>query len=89
MAQYQITWKASTREVLVQLTSKAAAAGFVKIGEFEHNDTIDPLEFKVNHVVWHHVRDALYFQRQLDMQVVSIKLDPAIAGDFNPVADQE
>jgi hypothetical protein len=74
MAKYQITWKAVTHEVIVQPTATALPTGFTKIGEFDHDDAADVLGPDVNHVIWHHVRDALYYQGQLDMQVVTINL---------------
>lgn len=83
MAQYQVTWNATTRVATVQLNSKAASAGSVKIGEFaHHNDATDPLETEVNHVFYHHVRDALYFQNVLDMQSVQINLDETTGGNI-------
>ena len=68
MAQYQITWKRSTYEVVVRPLDGAIGSGFTKIGEYHHSDTLDPLGPDVNHVLWHHVRDALYLQGILDMQ---------------------
>lgn len=74
MSAYQITWKRSTYEVIVLSGTAAIPAGFTKIGDFHHHDTTDGLGPDINHVIWHHVRDALYFQRVLDMQRVKITL---------------
>jgi len=63
MADYQIAFKLSTMAVVIQTKGDALPAGFNKIGEFTHADDeplLRDLEFGVNHVLWHHVREALY-----------------------------
>ena len=80
MANYQIAYKAITKEVVLQTQGDALPAGFVSIGTFVHDDNADTLgkPLAENHVLWHHVRDALYKQGQLDMQVVKITLDAVV-----------
>ena len=68
MATYQIAFHLPTKAVVIQVQGDAlpAAIGgveFTNIGTFEHADVehdIKDLEFDVNHVLWHHVREALY-----------------------------
>lgn len=68
MAQYQIAFHLPTKAVVIQTQGAAlpAAIGgvtFKNIGTFEHADVeaaLKDLEFDVNHVLWHHVREALY-----------------------------
>ena len=50
----------------------APGAGFDDLGDFGHPDEEDVLGFSENHVLWHHVRDALYQEGELNMQIVSI-----------------
>ncbi len=63
MADYQIAFNNTTKVATIQAKGDALPASSVKIGEFVHADieaSINDLEFDVNHVFWHHVRDALY-----------------------------
>lgn len=63
MAKYQIAYHLATKTVTVQNLGDGLPAGANKIGEFEHADvetSLKDLEFDVNHVLFHHVRDALY-----------------------------
>ena len=68
MADYQIAWKASTKQIKVQSLGDALGSGYVKLGEFEHEDT-DP------DVFYHHVRDALYDSGEWNMSIIEITLD--------------
>lgn len=63
MATYQIAFNLSTKVVLIQADGAALPSGFKDIGSFTHDeDEVTPpgLEHDINHVVWHHVREALY-----------------------------
>lgn len=63
MAQYRLAFNKATKVVLVQLAATAIPAGSNAIGTFEHADVepaIKDLEFDTNHVIFQHVRDALY-----------------------------
>lgn len=69
MAQYQIAFNIATYVATIQMKGDALPAGSKKIGEFTHADiepSINDLEFDVNHVLWQHVRDALYHTRASD-----------------------
>lgn len=60
MAQYQIAFNLLTKVASIHALADALPDGSNKIGEFHHeDDTLDVLG-KHGHVVWHHVRDALY-----------------------------
>ena len=60
MPQYQIAYHPTNKVATVQANNDALPAGAVKIGTFVHDDESDPLGPDLNHVVFHHVRDALY-----------------------------
>lgn len=69
MAEYQIAFNLATFVATVQTLGDALPAGSKKIGEFEHADvetSLNDLEFDVNHVLTHHVRDALYHTSAVD-----------------------
>lgn len=38
----------------------AVPADHTKIGTFDHEGALDPLGPTMNHVIWHHIREALY-----------------------------
>jgi uncharacterized protein YjdB len=76
MSSFQIAFNATTKVATVQAKGDVLPAGSTKIAEFDHdNDLDDPLGPDVNHVTYHHVRDALYRQGELNMQIVTIALD--------------
>ncbi len=68
MATYQIAYHKNTKKAVIQFNGDAlpAAEGgqaYINIGTFVHADVeaaVNDLEFDVNHVLFHHVRDALY-----------------------------
>lgn len=63
MPNYQVAYHAATKTATVQISGDGLPAGAVNIGTFEHadvEDDINDLEFDVNHVFYHHVRDLLY-----------------------------
>lgn len=63
MAKYRIAFNLATKVALVQNEATAIPAGSKAIGTFEHADVepaIKDLEFDTNHVIFQHVRDALY-----------------------------
>jgi len=73
MAAFEIGWNAATRVAEIVAAGSPMPVGSVKIGAFEHgNDLTDPLKTHENHVLWHHVRDALYFQGVQDMFRVTL-----------------
>lgn len=78
MANHQIAFNATTKVATVQAKGDALPAGSTKIGEFTHADVepaVRDLEFDVNHVLYHHVRDALYHVDELDMSIITIESD--------------
>lgn len=60
MPTYQIAYNATSRTATVQVENDALPVGSIKIGTFEHNDENDLLGPEGGHVIFHHVRDALY-----------------------------
>lgn len=78
MTQYFVAYKAATKEVYIHLEGDVLAEDYVDIGSFEHDAEADGLGYSENHVFYHHIRDALYHEGVLDMQSVTIRLDPSI-----------
>lgn len=73
MASYKIWWKASTKEVKVQRATDTAPAGFVDIKTVTHDGETDPIsEYGDSHIIYHHVRDALFEEGITNMQSISI-----------------
>ena len=84
---YRMNWHAATRRVLVESREGSAPAaiggsGMTNLGTFEHDheDKDDAglpgmQQFPDNHVVFHHVQEALYKQGVQDTQSIKILLD--------------
>jgi hypothetical protein len=98
MARYKIGWKASTQQVAVTNYADADLSGYTNIGNFYHDQTEDVLGnnpeagHAENHVLFHHVRDALYHVDVEDMARLTIRTIPgavtvdwktALVGEFN------
>lgn len=60
MSDYQIAYNATTRTATVQALNDALPVGSVNVDTFKHAEENDPLDSDLNHVLFHHVRDALY-----------------------------
>lgn len=60
MAQYQIAYNSTTKTATVQPLNDALPEDSINIGQFEHAGESDPLGPDFNHVLFHHVREALY-----------------------------
>lgn len=78
MATYQIAYNSTTKTATIQAKGDALPNGSTKIGEFDHGDDPDDvLGIDENHVLYHHVRDALYHldPSEQNMQSVSIVID--------------
>lgn len=92
MPTYQVAWNATTRVAKVQNDGDAVGAGFTDIGSFDHHDDTDDelgddgAVGSENHVYYHHVRDLLYAEGELDMQSISI-LAPRAIGISAVIAD--
>jgi hypothetical protein len=71
----QLAWNPTTRVVTAQADGDVLPAGSIKLPDYIHNDVGDKLGNIVNHVLYHHVRDALYDLGELNMQNVSILID--------------
>lgn len=73
MASYKIWWKASTKEVKVLREGEITPVGYTNIKTIVHNGEADPIgEYPDSHLIYHHVRDALYEEGVTNMQSVSI-----------------
>ena len=66
MAQYQIAYNGTTKTATVQALNDALPEDSINIGQFEHVGEDDPLGPDLNHVLFHHVRDALYKRSAAD-----------------------
>ena len=73
MTTAQVVYNPITKVVKIQMPGDAPGAGFTDLGDCVHTDPADPLGNTVNHVMWHHVRDELYLEGQLDMSIVTIQ----------------
>lgn len=60
MSRFQIAYNAGTKVATVQPFNDALPGGSVNIGDFYHDEELDRLGEGDTHVVFHHVRDALY-----------------------------
>lgn len=67
----QVAYNSLTGSAVVQNSGEAVPANHVSAGTFTHPDE-DLLGPNVNHVLYHHVRDLLYFAKELNMQRVTI-----------------
>ena len=76
MSTTQIAYNATTKEVKLQMPGDALGSGFTDLGDVKHPDPDDVLEWSGNHVLWHHIRDALYKIGQENMQAVKITKIP-------------
>ena len=83
---YRINWHPSTRRVLLESNANAAPAAiggaYANLGTFEHDNEDEESTglngmqgLADNHVLYHHVQDALYKQSIQDMQSVKIYVD--------------
>lgn len=81
MTIHQLAWNATTRVVTVQIKGDVLTAGSTKLPDFIHDAPGDVLGSTSNHVLYHHVRDALYVLGELNMQTISILID----GDYIPL----
>lgn len=75
MAEYQVAWNPTDKVATIQALGDVPPALSTKVGEFVHSGVGDPEGPDVSHVLWHHVRDALYHAGHYDMQIVSIVVD--------------
>lgn len=69
---YRIAFNPTTKVVNVLLPGEAVPTGATNIGNFDHAVALDVLGTKENHVIFHHVRDALYFLGVQDMESIHI-----------------
>ena len=75
MSIHQISWNSSTKVVVVQAVGDAVPVGSRTLPNYIHDATGDKLGAAQNHVLYHHIRDALYLEGELDMSIVTINLD--------------
>jgi len=78
MTDFQIAYKATTKEVVIQIDGVALPAGFTDIGKFSDADTEAP--DTDNSVAFNRVKDALYIENGVggitDMSRVTITMWP-------------
>lgn len=84
MSTTQIAYNATTKEVKLQMPGDDPGTGFTDLGDVKHPDPDDVLEWSGNHVLWHHIRDALYKVGQENMQVVKITKTPLTGISVTP-----
>lgn len=83
---YRINWHAATRRVLLESGANSApgaiGGAYTNLGTFEHDNEAEESTglngmqgLANNHVLFHHVQDALYKQGVQDMQSVKIYVD--------------
>ena len=75
MATLQLAWNATTRVVTAQSDGDVLPAGSIKLPDYIHDGVGDVFGSTVNHVLYHHVQDALYKIGELNMQTISILQD--------------
>jgi hypothetical protein len=75
MAQYQLAWRASTKQAVVQGDDDVLPAAFTNLGTFTHNPDPEAEVYTGNRVLYHFVRDLLYAEGVYDMRAVQINLD--------------
>lgn len=76
LANFQVAWKASTREVTVQSLGDLLPSGAINAGTFSHDPVANETNDAVgSHVLYHHVREALYFIGVYNMQSLTIVVD--------------
>lgn len=78
MARYKVYWKAATKEVQVKLYAEVTSDDYTAISDFYHDAEEDKLGITENHVVYHHVRDALYHVGEYNMQAITIAWDKTL-----------
>lgn len=85
----QIAFNATTKVVKLQMPGDTPGAGFEDLGDVDHQSGTDPLGVTAadNHVLFHHVRDLLYKEGELDMQSAPITGDRVTSIDVTPATD--
>lgn len=88
MSRYQVAYSATTKEALIQPYGAATVAGHANIGSFYHDgggaDVLGPDTDIDTHVLYHHVRDLLYAQGELNMAIVNITFKHVTAISATP-----
>lgn len=77
MATTRIAFNKATRTVTLLPPAGPIPSGSTVLGSYDHSDEDSevPIGASVSHVDYHHVRDRLYFEGELDMQVIKIVSD--------------
>lgn len=77
MSDYQIAYNATTRVATIQAANDGIPVGSEIIGTFSHGAAEEDTEYSIpeTHVLWHHVRDALYHEGEYNMQTIEIQQD--------------
>ena len=69
---HKICFKATTKEISVLPLASEVPVGFTNIGNYIHDAEGDPLGSAVSHVLYHHIRDALYPLGVQDMAYINV-----------------
>lgn len=80
MSTHKLSWNPQTKTVLVQPSTAAYPGGNVQLPNFVHDESTDPIGRPIasNHVLYHHIRDAMYLVGIFDMQ--SLKIMQSLTG---------
>lgn len=74
-----IYWKLSTRTIRVIEAGVTVPVGFTSLGAINHPDeSLDENGVSENHTIWHHIRDKLYAQGELDPSSFTIYINDII-----------
>lgn len=84
MPVFQVAWKATTRNILIQPDGAALPSGYADIGSFTDAQIKPTGTGADNLVLFHHVRDLLYAEGELNMQTVTITCNPLTAIAVTP-----
>lgn len=71
---YQLAYRASDKNLLVQAYGASIPGGYTNIGNFYHDGGgVDPVDqVSTNHVLYHDIQDVMYRRGELSMQDVKI-----------------
>ena len=88
MSTYKVGRKTSTLEIEIIPNAASFTSGFVSLGTFTHDANSDPLDPAVNdghnHKFWHHVRDLLFTDGELNPSKYSLIVRVATAMAVSP-----
>lgn len=78
MVKYQLAWNNVAKVATVQADGAGLPEGSIKAGTFDHDLELPTVDKEgpagLSHVLYQHVQELLYHQKQENMQVVKIVL---------------